>query len=137
MKPNIYFTYLNCKTVEPLALKYFNDYCTRLPHPNDNFSIWLTNFSEKNILYMMICDVWTRLFRKSHPIRYKLNAAMALIECRHQLLENTFYSSEETGILSLCRYIIIYPIIILISLIILTPAKIIYSLRPFSYGENK
>ena len=135
MKKNIYFTYLNCENVESLALKYFNDYCSKIIYPNDGFSKWINNFCEKGKFSMMICDIWTRIFMKDHPIRYKLNAAMAIIECRHKLLKNTFHSPYETGLLSLIPYLFYYPIIMLIALIIITPFQMLFTLRIYFYGK--
>lgn len=126
MKNNIYFSYLNCHKVDKFALKYFNYYCNKIVNPNERFAIWIDKFSKKNHLTMLMCDVWTRIFMKGHILRYKLNAAMAIIECRQNLFVNTFFKKNETNFIAIIFDVSKFFIVFTISLFIITPIKFIF-----------
>ena len=75
---------------------------------------------------MLMCDVWTRIFMKGHILRYKLNAAMAIIECRQNLFVNTFFKKNETNFIAIIFDVSKFFIVFTISLFIITPIKFIF-----------
>ena len=129
MKKNIYFDYLDCPKVEPMAIKYFEQYCLRIIIKNDEFSVWLNKFSKKNKSAMLLSDVWTRVFMKDHPLRYKLNCAMAIIECRHYLLKKTFYRKNRINFFVLTFECLKYLLVFIASFVLISIVRVLFTFR--------
>jgi len=124
----LYFYYFGVKTIPDRALELFESTNQVIRISDNQFSKWLDNFANRNKMTLGLVDVWTRTFYPLHPVRQRLNAAIAIIECHDDLIKKIDKRSKSVLLQRIRIFIQVFYffVIFLSSLITLSVVALYY-----------
>src|SRR3989338_191233 len=60
---------------------------------------YLVKVAFQSRLFLFFVDIWSRLFKKNHPLRFVLNSFLALYECSPAYAKNQLCSTQKNSFL--------------------------------------